>query len=558
MRQNRYPGVKPFERSEENIFFGRDEDIQSLYELILLEKLVVLFGKSGYGKSSLLNAGILPLFEDGDKENAESFRPITIRFGNYVEGQNDRPPLDVVRQRVEETLDVDSDQTYLDDIVEDKTLWFHFKKRQSENQHSFLLVFDQFEELFSYPPAQVQAFKRQLAGLLYTAIPQSVRDAADDLADDDYDRLVEPLNIKTVFAIRSDRLSDLDQLKDSLPAILRKRYELKPLQPGQAREAVVNPASLKDDKSIDRLFFTPPFSYTPEALSTILEALSAGEHSGIESFQLQIICQYIERLVRDGEIRPKSDEELLQVSAEQLPDLTNIYEEYYKRQIALLDDSRQKPAQLVVEEGLLLGSPETGDARRLSVDGGALVDRYRNQGVDQGLLDTLVDAFLLRREPNTTGGFNYEISHDTLLDPVLKAKTRRLEAEQKEREAQELIQREQELKEERRKRQRATLLAILGFVLAAVAIIASIFAVQQTQKAQAAGKIAKDRLEAYEEAERKRKAAELIQIIRGIEEHLAAENWELARMKIEDGKAIDSLSIAILELEKQLNELERE
>ena len=51
----RYPGVKPFEADEQALFFGRDRDIQDLCDLIRVEKLSVLFGKSGYGKSHSYN-----------------------------------------------------------------------------------------------------------------------------------------------------------------------------------------------------------------------------------------------------------------------------------------------------------------------------------------------------------------------------------------------------------------------------------------------------------------------------------------------------------------------
>jgi len=56
----RYPGVRPFDTTQSGQFFGRRRDILDLLDRITLEKLVVVFGKSGYGKSSLLNAGILP------------------------------------------------------------------------------------------------------------------------------------------------------------------------------------------------------------------------------------------------------------------------------------------------------------------------------------------------------------------------------------------------------------------------------------------------------------------------------------------------------------------
>ncbi len=43
----RYPGTRPFSIAEKELFFGRDQDINGLIQLIKLDKQVVLYGKSG-------------------------------------------------------------------------------------------------------------------------------------------------------------------------------------------------------------------------------------------------------------------------------------------------------------------------------------------------------------------------------------------------------------------------------------------------------------------------------------------------------------------------------
>lgn len=500
MKQNRYPGVKPFERSEKAIFFGRSQDMGNLYELILLEKLSVLFGKSGYGKSSLLNAGILPRFEEAAPGSPGHYLPLSPRFGVYTGAQSSTTPVDLICQKLEEKWPAENQNNYLDTLVDQPTLWYHFKKRQTAGQNRFLLIFDQFEELFSYPPEQQEAFKLQLAELLYTAIPQPIRDAAEGLPDDQYQHLTERLEVKAVFAIRSDRLSFLDQLKDALPAILHKRYELRALRPEQAREAILEPARLKEKKGLS--FHTPPFTYAPAALESILANLSGADasgQSGIEAFQLQIICQYVERVIREGLL--KGQEDLIEVQPAQLPDLANIYEAYYQQQVRLLPETRRQAARLVIEEGLLL-QEENGEVLRMSVDGRALIDRYKTQGVDEELLDTLVNGFLLRRERNTTGGFNYEISHDTLLKPIAHSRSER----QAERERQENERRRQEAEAkakeeaERRKeaerlqqaaergRRRALIFSFVALALLLIATIAGLLAWKQS-------KIARNRLD---------------------------------------------------------------
>ena len=56
------------------------------------------------------------------------------------------------------------------------------------------------------------------------------------------------------------------------------------------------------------------------------------------------------------------------------------------------------------------------------------------KGISQALLNQLESNFLLRRESTSTGGFNYELSHDTLIAPILKSKAERKALERVERE----------------------------------------------------------------------------------------------------------------------------
>lgn len=81
---SRYPGIRSFEESEKDLFFGRDKEKEELLSLIKSKELITVFAKSGMGKTSLLNAGIIPLLE---KENIV---PIKVRFQKV-----DKSPLSV-------------------------------------------------------------------------------------------------------------------------------------------------------------------------------------------------------------------------------------------------------------------------------------------------------------------------------------------------------------------------------------------------------------------------------------------------------------------------------
>ena len=173
----RYPGVQPFSKEQKAQFFGRDDDRERLLDLIFLERLTVLFGKSGYGKSSLLNAGILPRLEEETAKTRRRYVPVTVRF-NLWTGQQDTL-LDKFIFHVSNALEPLRKHKIMRVIkgVPD-TLWSQLKfadvgagagegLTSADLPVTFILIFDQFEEFFSYPQVQQQDFKRQLAELLY-------------------------------------------------------------------------------------------------------------------------------------------------------------------------------------------------------------------------------------------------------------------------------------------------------------------------------------------------------------------------------------------------------
>ena len=60
-----YVGLKPFRQRDANIFFGREEQIAQILDKLTQTRFVAVFGPSGFGKSSLVMAGVLPSLEAG-------------------------------------------------------------------------------------------------------------------------------------------------------------------------------------------------------------------------------------------------------------------------------------------------------------------------------------------------------------------------------------------------------------------------------------------------------------------------------------------------------------
>ena len=475
--QYRYPGTRSFERKEADVFFGREGDTQQLWRLLRLEQLVVLYGKSGLGKSSLINAGILPLvdrFNDRlpeEEEEADRLAIEEIRFGAFQ--KDSRHPLEVLRGRVAaEPL-----APLLAGLEQEAPpLWLACKNRQlqGDGQETLLLIFDQFEELFTYPEEQVREFKEALADLAQATTPtgfrravfEKSRAAAGQRSKADFRELLRPLRVKILLTVRSDRLSLLDQFTTHIPNVLVNLFELKPLDRLQARAAIVEPARKESPA-----FLSPPFAFADEALATILNGLS-NDKGEIESFQLQLLCQDLEQRV----IRDPQDAIVEEADFGGAGGIQDILQNYYERQLSGIPDEQRLVARRFIEEGLIV------DGRRGAVVAGAEQSRF---GVDPALLRQLLDSRLIRAETIHLGKI-YELSHDTLVDPVLRSYRLRQEEEKR-------LEIERELAEEKRRRQeiqkrrrRARLFAILGFTLFALAAVAGILALSKYREAEAA------------------------------------------------------------------------
>ncbi len=582
--QSRYVGARPFETDQQLIFKGRQTDTEAVFRLLQLENLTVLYGKSGTGKSSLLNAGIIP------KVKAETeMLPVRVRFNAYKEGNTFTPPAETARLSVRSG--VSGKPTFLHKLIADEnTLWQDVKEHfiRHEGQKGLLLVIDQFEELFTYPATQVQVFAEQLAEALFKTVPQRYWDVLETgyaegknpLGPEELSLLQHKPALKVVLSIRSDRLHLLNRLDEQLPVILKNLYELDALSPDAARQAITEPAAMPKMDWFD----SEPFLYDPAAIEHILdfltlEASEAAQRSDgvtdshpvttqettlpseavtvshrltetrhlqkIEATQLQIILAEVEKRAQTNGLR------MVQVA--HLGDLGIIIEQYYSNQILQLDPAEQLPARRFIEEGLVFEEEE----RRLSIYEGQIFKTYK---IQPDTLRKLVDAHLLRAEPSLSGGYTYELSHDTLVAPVLKAKRIRVEEERREEESRLTRMREEELEEaraealqEKKRRQRATMLTRAAIICLVATFGASVFAGKKAQVAEKATRQAESALRQALEEKIQRYDLEINASQRKIETYAKAKEPELveletAQMKLRSAQR-DSAKVQIQQID---------
>lgn len=406
----RYPGIQAFKREDAHIFFGRDKDQANIVRLVKLRQFLVLHGKSGLGKSSLLSAGVIPKLEDisssalsQDDPNSK-FQVLELRFGAY---SNDYPytPLSLFQIQIQGELGIHPLLGKVHNGLDDPWLCFKNKQLHDKEAKNYVLILDQFEELFAYPSQDVIEFKQRFTDLLNNKPPdffqrklrEYLRQNPGDLSKEDKEKLNSSLSIKVIFSIRSDRLGLMDNFSSHIPNILVNLYELKPLEKEQASAAIVLPAHKSGN------FLSPNFSYSDSALNLILEHLS-DDNGTVEPFQIQYICQHAEKMVLE-----KGSFQLDENDFGGLEGIRGIFNNYYENQILTLEFDSRPLARRFIEEELI------HEGQRAFI-----LENKAKEFLSEKIIDSLVSKRILRKEATHLGNV-IEISHDTLISPIQKS-----------------------------------------------------------------------------------------------------------------------------------------
>lgn len=151
-----YLGLDSFDENNAEFFYGRENIVRKLLQNIKEEsRFLAVLGPSGSGKSSLVRAGFIPALRRGEVPNSEDWYILTIRpKDNPI-----RELSDALSLEISENLNVALDS------------WL----TKNSQYHRFVLVIDQFEELFTLSPSSLQtAFLNQLVKILNSKIPFSL------------------------------------------------------------------------------------------------------------------------------------------------------------------------------------------------------------------------------------------------------------------------------------------------------------------------------------------------------------------------------------------------
>lgn len=189
-----------YTKEDADIFFGREKEIEELYQKIFNGRILVVYGSSGTGKTSLIQCGLAAKFADSD------WMPILLRRGDNINSSIKKilGSLAITPLKAKSSFKAILHSIYLD----------YFKP--------IYLIFDQFEELFIFGnDEEIETFIDQLNPLLEAEIP-----------------------FKCIFVIRGEYLENLALFEDKLPEIFNNRIRLERMTRKNAARVITEPSKL--------------------------------------------------------------------------------------------------------------------------------------------------------------------------------------------------------------------------------------------------------------------------------------------------------------------------
>ncbi|MEZ4658005.1 MAG: hypothetical protein R2911_10565 [Caldilineaceae bacterium] len=396
-RPNPYVGPRSF-RADERLY-GRDVELLELLDLLIAERIVLLYSPSGAGKTSLIQAALAPALEDEGfvvhpplrvsqtppraTEAVAANRYVLSLLLSLEDERQDAPPRPIA-ELAQMTL-----AEYLDE------------RSASQGDVNEVLIFDQFEEILTLDPvdkAAKAAFFQQVGDALRFRRPgQRGRDGAAPGAQR-----------WALFSMREEFIAGLDPYVRPIPTRLSNTFRLELLGINGALEAVRRPAA--DAK--------PKVDFTLAAARKLIDDLrmvrtqdvdgTVREEPGpfVEPVQLQVVCRRLWEHLEPG------DTEIDEDDIENVGDVDTALRGYYRssvESVANQTNARERAIRDWAERRLITQQGVRGQVQQ---------GPERSDGLENAVIWQLVNTHLVRAEERRQITW-FELAHDRLIAPVL-------------------------------------------------------------------------------------------------------------------------------------------
>jgi hypothetical protein len=225
MKKYPFKFLDAYNKEDTDIFFGRDEEIDLLYEMIFQTSVLLVYGASGTGKTSLIQCGLASRFQSHD------WLALMIRRGNNINVSFQKTLTDAGGFIQAEE---DDDMDWLEEVMSEKEtstaarksspLTRSLKTIYLKSFRPVYLIFDQFEELFILGSnEEQQQFIKAVQEILEVEQP-----------------------VKMIFSMREEYLGYLNRFERAVPQLLKKKLRVEPMNLDKVSQVIKGATTYKN------------------------------------------------------------------------------------------------------------------------------------------------------------------------------------------------------------------------------------------------------------------------------------------------------------------------